>query len=57
MVEILEIKSANIKTNKVGDKYYDNFSISALLRNTGASPTADFEGLTSDLDGDDSDFI
>lgn len=57
MVEILEIKSANIKTNKVGDKYYDNFSILALLRNTGASPTADFEGLTSDLDSDDSDFI
>lgn len=57
MVEILEIKSANVKTNKVGDKYYDNLSVTALLRNTGTSPTADFEGLISDLDSDDSDFI
>ena len=57
MVEILEIKSVSSKTNKVGDKYYDNLSVSALLRNTGASPTADFEGLSSDLDSDDSDFI
>lgn len=51
-VEILDIKSVNITTKKVNDKYYNNFNVKALLKNKGASPTADFESLDDELGND-----
>ena len=56
-IEILDIKNASLSTKKVGDKYFNNFNVTALLRNKGASPTADFEDIGNDFDDSDSDFI
>lgn len=55
-IEILDIKSVSVSTKKVGETYYNNFNVRALLKNKGASPTADFDSL-DDTFGDDSDFI
>ena len=46
-----------MSTKKVGDKYYSNFNITAILKNKGASPTADFDDFGDDFTNDDSDFI
>lgn len=55
-IEILDICSASVSTKKVGDKFYTNMNITALLKNNGASPTADFDGA-DDMFGADEDFI
>ena len=56
-IEVLDIKSVSVTTKKVGDKYYNNFNITAILKNKGASPTADFDDFGDDFANDDSDFI
>ena len=56
-IEVLDIKSVSVSTKKVGDKYYSNFNITAILKNKGASPTADFDDFGDDFSNDDSDFI
>lgn len=53
-IEILDITSCSLKVNKVGDKYYNNYNISALLKNKGRSPTANFD---SDIDLSDDDIF
>lgn len=54
-VEVLDIKSVNVTTKKVGETFYNNFNVRALLKNKGVSPTADFDGI--DDIADDLDFI
>ena len=56
-VEILDIKSVSVSTKKVGDKFYSNFNVTALLKNKGASPTANFDDFDDNFANDDSDFI
>lgn len=61
-VEVLDIKSVSVSTKKVGDKYYSNFNVTAILKNKGASTTADFEDFAAspfgdDFANDDSDFM
>ena len=56
-IEVLDIKSVSVSTKKVGDKFYSNFNVTALLKNNGASPTANFDDIGDDFVNDDSDFI
>lgn len=56
-IEVLDIKSVSVSTKKVGDKYYSNFNVTAILKNKGASPTADFDEIADTFADDDSDFI
>jgi hypothetical protein len=56
-IEVLDLKSVSVTTKKVGDKYYSNYNVTAILRNKGASPTANFEDFGDSFDDSDSDFI
>lgn len=56
-IEVLDIKSVGVTTKKFGEKYYSNFNVTAILKNKGASPTANFDDFGDDFANDDSDFI
>ena len=56
-IEILDIKSVSVTTKKVGEKYYTNMNISALLKNKGAKKIPDLEDINDTFSDDDGDFI